>query len=294
LSPETLGFIGLGSIGAPMATNLVAAGHRVVGFDVAGTRERLPSGAIAANSVEETAAQVDTLFMSLPNGAASKTVCSQLARAERQQAHIVVDLSTIGLDAVQECARLLEHTRMVYVDAPVSGGVPGARAGSLTVMVGAERSVFEKIKPLLSAIAKKCFHMGDKPGDGQVMKLLNNFLSATALAATSEAVLFGVKYGLDIEQIIDVINASSGRNTASTDKFPQSVIPQTYDYGFAAALMSKDVDLYLDSVEAIGTCHDIGTVVARTWRDFVASFPDTDFTYVYRYLEGLQVPPGQS
>jgi len=183
---------------------------------------------------------------------------------------------------------------MVYVDAPVSGGVPGARAGSLTVMVGAERSVFEKIKPLLSAIAKKCFHMGDKPGDGQVMKLLNNFLSATALAATSEAVLFGVKYGLDIEQIIDVINASSGRNTASTDKFPQSVIPQTYDYGFAAALMSKDVDLYLDSVEAIGTCHDIGTVVARTWRDFVASFPDTDFTYVYRYLEGLQVPPGQS
>jgi len=294
LSPETLGFIGLGSIGAPMATNLVAAGHRVVGFDVAGTRERLPSGAIAANSVEETAAQVDTLFMSLPNGAASKTVCSQLARAERQQAHIVVDLSTIGLDAVQECARLLEHTRMVYVDAPVSGGVPGARAGSLTVMVGAERSVFEKIKPLLSAIAKKCFHMGDKPGDGQVMKLLNNFLSATALAATSEAVLFGVKYGLDIEQIIDVINASSGRNTASTDKFPQSVIPQTYDYGFAAALMSKDVDLYLDSVEAIGTCHDIGTVIARTWRDFVASFPDTDFTYVYRYLEGLQVPPGQS
>jgi len=294
LSPETLGFIGLGSIGAPMATNLVAAGHRVVGFDVAGTKERLPSGAVAANSVEETAAQVDTLFMSLPNGAASKAACSQLAHAERQQANVIIDLSTIGLDAVQECARLLEHTRMVYVDAPVSGGVPGARAGSLTVMVGAERSVFEKIKPLLSAIAKNCFHMGDKPGDGQVMKLLNNFLSATALAATSEAVLFGVKYGLDIEQIIDVINASSGRNTASTDKFPQSVIPQTYDYGFAAALMGKDVDLYLESVEAIGTCHDIGTVIARTWRDFVASFPDTDFTYIYKYLEGLQVRPGQS
>jgi 3-hydroxyisobutyrate dehydrogenase-like beta-hydroxyacid dehydrogenase len=294
LSPETLGFIGLGSIGVPMASNLVAAGYKVVGFDVAGTGERLPSGAVAGNSVEETAAQVDTLFMSLPNGAASKTVCSQLARADRPQARIVVDLSTIGLDAVQECARLLEPTRMVYVDAPVSGGVPGARAGSLTVMVGAERPVFEKISPLLSAIAKNCFHMGDKPGDGQVMKLLNNFLSATALAATSEAVLFGVKFGLDIEQIVKVINASSGRNTASTDKFPQSVIPQTYDYGFAAALMSKDVDLYLESVEAIGTRHNIGTVIARTWRDFVAAFPDRDFTYVYKYLEGLQVRSDKS
>jgi 3-hydroxyisobutyrate dehydrogenase-like beta-hydroxyacid dehydrogenase len=91
VSSETLGFIGLGSIGAPMAANLVAAGHRVVGFDVAGTGERLPSGAVAANSVEETAAQVDTLFMSLPNGTASKAVCSQLAGAERQQAHIIVE-----------------------------------------------------------------------------------------------------------------------------------------------------------------------------------------------------------
>ncbi len=287
MSLETLGFIGLGSIGAPMAGRFVDAGHKIVGFDSAGTQERLPSGAIAASSVEEVVAQVETLFMSLPNGEASKAVCSQIVRSDERRARIVVDLSTIGLTAARECARLLESTEVVYVDAPVSGGVPGARAGSLAIMVGAERTMFEKISPLLSVIAKNCFHMGDKPGDGQTMKLLNNFLSATALAATSEAVLAGSRLGLDMEQMIDVINASSGRNTASTDKFPQSVIPQTYDYGFAASLMSKDVDLYLEIVEATNTPHDIGTVIGQTWRDFVARFPDADFTYVYKYLEGM-------
>ena len=287
MSLETLGFIGLGNIGTPMAGRFVDAGHKIVGFDSAGTRERLPSGAIAANSVEEVVAQVDTLFMSLPNGEASKAVCSEIVRSDERRAQIVVDLSTIGLAAARECARLLEPTEIVYVDAPVSGGVPGARAGSLAVMVGAERPIFEKISPLLSVIAKNRFHMGDKPGDGQTMKLLNNFLSATALAATSEAVLAGSRLGLDMEQMIDVINASSGRNTASTDKFPQSVIPQTYDYGFAASLMSKDLDLYLEIVEATNTPHCIGAVMGQTWRDFVARFPDADFTYVYKYLEGM-------
>lgn len=287
MSPETLGFIGLGSIGAPMAGRFVDAGHKVVGFDSAGTQERLPSGAIAANSVEQVVAQVDTLFMSLPNGEASKAVCSQIVRSDERQARIVVDLSTIGLAAARECARLFKPAEIVYVDAPVSGGVPGARAGSLAVMVGAERPVFEKISPLLSVIAKNYFHMGDKPGDGQTMKLLNNFLSATALAATSEAVLAGSRLGLNIEQMINVINASSGRNTASTDKFPQSVIPQTYDYGFAASLMSKDVDLYLEIAETTNTPHNIGTVLGQTWRDFAARFPDADFTYAYKYLEGL-------
>jgi 3-hydroxyisobutyrate dehydrogenase-like beta-hydroxyacid dehydrogenase len=287
LSPETLGFIGLGTIGAPMAGRFVDAGHKIVGFDSAGTQERLPSGAIAANSVEEVVAQVDTLFMSLPDGEASQAVCSQIVYPDERQVRIVVDLSTIGLSAARECARLLKPAEIAYVDAPVSGGVPGARAGSLAVMVGTERLIFEKISPLLSVIAKSCFHMGDKPGDGQTMKLLNNFLSATVLAATSEAVLAGSRLGLDIEQMINVINASSGRNTASTDKFPQSVIPQTYDYGFAASLMSKDVELYLEIVEATDTPHDIGTVIGQTWRRFTARFPDADFTYVYKYLEGV-------
>jgi 3-hydroxyisobutyrate dehydrogenase len=284
---QELGFIGLGSIGAPMAERFVIAGHQVIAFDIANLQERLPLGATAADSVEELAARVDTSIMSLPNGDASKSVCSQLAEARERRVQTIVDLSTIGVAAARECAQLLEGTGMAYVDAPVSGGVPGARNGSLTVMVGTKEEVFEDIGPLLSVIAKNYFRMGDEPGHGQATKLLNNFLSATALAATSEAVLFGVKMGLNIEAVIDAVNVSSGRNTASADKFPKSVIPETYDYGFATALMKKDLDLYLESVEDAATHHDIASTVARTWRGFNDAFPDKDFTYIYKYLEDL-------
>lgn len=180
------------------------------------------------------------------------------------------------------------------MDAPVSGGPPGARAGSLTVMVGAEERVFGRVEPLLSAFAKNCFRLGDEPGQGQAMKLLNNFLSFTALAATSEAVLFGSALGMDLERMIEVINASSGRNSASMDKFPQSVIPGSYDYGFAAALAGKDMNLYIDNVKTMSTPHEIGATVVKTWQDFSTSFPDKDYTYVYEYLKekGESCEPG--
>jgi 3-hydroxyisobutyrate dehydrogenase len=282
---QDLGFVGLGSIGAPMAARFVSASYQVTAFDVASLQERLPSGAAAADSVKELAARVNTILLSLPNGDASKSVCSQLAEPEERKVETVVDLSTIGVAAARECAQLLEDTGVTYVDAPVSGGVPGARNGTLTVMVGTKEEVFEEIGPLLSVIAKNYFRMGDEPGCGQVTKLLNNFLSATALAATSEAVSLGVKMGLNIEAIIDAVNASSGRNTASADKFPKSIIPETYDYGFAGALMKKDLDLYLESVEDAAICHDIASTVAQTWRDFNDAYPDKDFTYIYKYLE---------
>lgn len=285
MSVASLGFIGLGSIGAPMAGRLVGADYTVVGFDAAGTRERLPEGASEAGSVEEVASRARTIFLSLPDGDASKAVCSVIAHATGSEVQTVVDLSTIGLPAARECARILKEAEIAYADAPVSGGVPGAREGSLAVMVGADAATFEKIRPLLGPIGKNCFHMGEKPGDGQAMKLLNNFLSATALAATSEAVLSGERLGLDIEQMIEVINASTGRNTASTGKFPKSIIPRTYDYGFASMLMSKDVELYLENAKISGTPHGIGEVVARTWRDVVWNHPESDCTYLYKYLQ---------
>jgi len=117
------------------------------------------------------------------------------------------------------------------------------------------------------------------------MKLLNNFLSATSFAATSEAVIFGAKMGLDLAQIIEVVNVSSGRSTASADKFPRSVIPRSYDFGFAGALMTKDVLLYLANARAAGTPREIGTVLARLWQRFSESCPGRDFTYFYQYLE---------
>jgi 3-hydroxyisobutyrate dehydrogenase-like beta-hydroxyacid dehydrogenase len=167
----------------------------------------------------------------------------------------------------------------------VSGGVAGARAGSLACMVGAPQAAYDAVQPLLAVLARNCFRVGDAPGQGQVMKLLNNYLSATALAATCEAVLFGASQGLDPAQMIDVINVSSGRSAASSDKFPRSILPRGYDFGFAGTLMAKDVSLYLAEAEEAETPHTVAASVARLWQRFHQAHPDADFTYLYQYFE---------
>lgn len=285
MSAETLGFIGLGRMGGPMAARLVAASYSLVGFDAAGTPERLPDGASAAACAEEVAARADTICLSLPDGDASRAVCQQLVAAPGRRVRTVVDLSTIGIRAARECAALLDTAGLTYIDAPVSGGVAGARAGSLAAMVGAPTAVFERVQPLLGVVARNCFRVGDAPGQGQAMKLLNNYLSAAALAATCEAAVFGARQGLDLAQMIDVINVSSGRSTASSDKFPRSILPRSYDFGFAGAYMTKDVRLYLEAVEQAETPHALAAAVAQLWQRFHAAHPDADFTYIHRYLE---------
>lgn len=285
MSEETLGFIGLGHMGGVMSGRLVAAGHRLIGYDAAGTRERLPSGATAAPDAAAVAAEADTVFLSLPDGDASRAVCREIAGAPGRRARMVVDLSTIGSRAARECAALLEAAGVQYVDAPVSGGVAGARAGSLAVMVGAPSEPYERLLPLLAVLGKNCFRVGDVAGQGQAMKLLNNYVSAAALASTAEAVVFGERLGLDPAQMIDVLNASSGRTTASTDKYPRSILPGTYDYGFAGALMAKDVRLYLAEAEGTAGPRDVAAVVARLWQQFLQAHPDADFTYIHQYLE---------
>ena len=287
MTGQALGFVGLGRMGGPMAGRLAAAGHRLVGFDLAGAEGRLPEGAVVAESVEEIVAVADTVFLSLPDGAASLAVCRGVAEAAERRTRVVVDLSTIGIRAARQCAAALARAGVTYVDAPVSGGVAGACSGSLAMMVGAEASQFEALEPLLAVLAANRFRVGDVPGQGQAMKLLNNFISAAATAATSEAVVFGARMGLDLAQMIEVINVSSGRTTASTDKFPRSVIPRTYDFGFAGALMAKDAALYAENAAAADVPHQLGEAVARLWQEFHEAHPHADFTAIHRYLEEL-------
>ena len=152
------------------------------------------------------------------------------------------------------------------------------------MMVGAAATSFAELRPLLELVAHSCFHVGTTPGQGQAMKLLNNFVSATALAATSEAVVLGSRLGLDLPQMVAVLNASSGRTTASSDKFPRSVIPGTYDFGFAGTLMAKDVALYLAAAAADGAPRQIAECVGEVWNRFATAYPDADFTYIYQYV----------
>jgi 3-hydroxyisobutyrate dehydrogenase len=284
MTQHTLGFAGLGRMGGPMSKRLVEAGYSLLGFDAAGTRERLPRGATAVQSIAELAARADVILLSVPDGTASALICDEIAATSNRRVHTVIDLSTIGIAAARQCAITLNGAGVGYVDAPVSGGVAGAVSGTLALMAGAPEALYAAVDPVLAVLAGKRFRVGDEPGHGQAMKLVNNYASAAALAATAEATVFGARVGLDLATMVDVLNASSGRSTASTDKFPRAVVTGTYDFGFAGALMTKDVTLYLENAVAADVPRDLAAAVAAIWQRFNVAEPEADFTAIHRYL----------
>jgi 3-hydroxyisobutyrate dehydrogenase-like beta-hydroxyacid dehydrogenase len=196
-----------------------------------------------------------------------------------------VDLSTVGSHMAVRIHDLLARRNIVQLDSPVSGGVGGAEKGTLAVMVSGPKADFAATKPALDVIGK-VFFIGDKPGSAQTMKLANNFLSATAMVATSEAVVMGVKSGLDPDVMIDVINAGSGMNTASRDKFPRAILPRSFDFGFATGLMVKDVRLCLEEMRALGLSMEVAEAVGRLWEVVIRDMgAESDFTCAIQPIE---------
>ena len=284
MSAMRFGFAGLGQMGGPMAANIVAAGFDLSVFDKAGTAERASDGAKPLESLDALAAVVDTLFLSLPDGPVTLAVARDLAALQDRAVSVVIDLSTIGLEAAKEAGQILADAGIQYIDAPVSGGQSGAIAGTITVMWGGPAKVLEIHRDVIMAIAKNLFHVGDQAGHGQTVKLLNNFLSGTAMAATSEAVAFGLSQGIEMKSLLDVVNVSTGRNTATSDKFPNRVLTGSYDAGFKTKLLTKDVGLFLDNAKAAGTPTAVAETVVDLWRRCDAALPDSDFTRIFEFL----------
>ena len=293
-----VGFIGLGRMGQPMASNLIKAGYQLSVYDVSkeAVAAMAAKGARVANSPSALASMVDTVLLSLPTPAIVREVAlGANGVGAGSKVKTVLDLSTTGATVAREIAEALAKKGITAVDSPVSGGVAGAVKGTLAVMVACARPLFTELEPMLKSIGK-VFHIGERPGMGQTMKLCNNLLSATAVAATSEAVVFGVKAGLDPKIMIDVINSGSGRNTATEDKFPKSILPRTFDFGFAMGLMYKDVKLCLEEAEAAGAQMWVANAVRQLWQ--LANHeigPDKDFTELIRVLERwaeVEVKPG--
>jgi 3-hydroxyisobutyrate dehydrogenase-like beta-hydroxyacid dehydrogenase len=249
-----IGFIGLGNMGFPMARRLLEAGHRLTVFDTRRDAiERLAAlGAQAAGSVREVADRVETVMASLPTPDIVLAVATGADGViEGKRVLRFVDLSTTGAVMARRVCAALSERNIVQIDSPVSGGVDGAENGTLAVMASGPRAEVEAVEPAL-AVFGKVFLIGEQPGAGQTMKLANNVLSATAMAATSEAMVIGVKAGLDPRVMLDVINAGSGRNTATEHKFSRAVLPGTFDLGFSNGLMMKDVKLCLAEAQALG------------------------------------------
>ncbi len=278
-----IGWIGLGQMGHRMAGNVAAAGYPMVVADATST-ELAPKGAHIATCNREVGERAEIVLLSVPDGAASLAVCRDLIQADSRTVEVVIDSSTIGMSAAGTAHDLLDAEGIRYVDAPVSGGIAGAEAASLSIILGCDQALFERVSPLLSNIGGHLFHVGEKPGMGQAVKLLNNFLSATAMAATSEAMAFGASVGLDMQTVLDVVNRSTGQNTASRDKFPKRVVTEHYDGGFAAAMMAKDVRLYLDEVGRTGSASGIAAEIEALWSAFDASTPGADFTRIYPFI----------
>ena len=283
-----IGFIGLGNMGQPMARRLIEAGHKLVVYDTRNdaVAPLVALGAQLASSPADVADRVETVMASLP----SLQISEKVAMGEGGVIHgkrikRFIDLSTTGSQVAAKIATTLAKKNIVQIDSPVSGGVGGATKGTLAVMVSGPKAEIDLVKDVL-AVFGKVFVIGDKPGMAQTMKLANNFLSATAMAATSEAVAMGVKAGLDPAVMIDVINAGSGRTTASDGKFPQAVLPRTFNYGFATALMLKDVRLCSDEAKALNVSNAVMNAVLDQWETTNAEYGgDSDFTAIVKMIE---------
>jgi 3-hydroxyisobutyrate dehydrogenase len=278
---NTIGWIGVGSMGHRMCRHLTAAGHALVVAD-ATSSERAPPEARIATANAEVAQLADTIILSLPDGSVSEAVARQLATAPARKVATVIDTSTIGIAAAEAVDTILAEAGIHFIDAPVSGGTAGADKATLAIMVACPSESYERCKGLLALMGKP-FHVGPKPGQGQAVKLLNNYLSATALAATSEAIAFGTQLGIDMKVILDIVNASSGRNSATDDKFPRRIMQGKYDAGFTAKLQLKDIRLYLENARAAGIADEIASTVVAVWDKMDADLPGADITQMYPY-----------
>lgn len=281
----TVGFIGLGRMGAPMASRLVGHADRLLVHDISSEAMAalVVQGAEAASSAAQIGAQCEIVFTSLPTPPIVRDTVSQIVSGGSPR--IFCDLSTSGPKLAKELAETLAAKGIASFDAPVSGGIAKAADGSLALMVGGPEALYPEIEPLLSRFGKPVF-MGETPGAGQTMKLVNNLLGAVAIGVTAEGMAFGIKAGLDPARMIEVLNQSTGINSATRDKWPKSVLPRTFDFGFAAALSLKDTRLLMDEAEAAGVPLPLGRIVEDyLTRTLEREGADADFTAIAKVVE---------
>lgn len=287
MAGETIGFVGLGNMGSVMAGRLLDAGRKLVVFDVNAQAVAALSarGAAAAGSVREVADKAEIVLVSLPTPPIVQEVASGLAGGSRIKTFI--DLSTTGPRVAEAVAAALAAHGVTALDAPVSGGVGGAKKGTLAVMVSGPRAAFDAHDPLLKTFGRT-FFIGEKRGAAQTMKLANNLIAATTLAVTCEAVTLGEKAGLDPKVMIEILNVSSGRSSASDDKFPRSILPRTFDFGFQTGLSWKDVRLCLEEASAFGVPMVVGSAANQMLAMTAARYGlNSDFTMMMKVTEHL-------
>ena len=288
-SRATIGFAGLGHMGTPMANRLAAAGHRLRVYDIAPAaraRHEGLDGVAVVSQVAEIADGADVVILMLPDSA----VVTQVLLADGllgrvAPSAVVVDMSSSEPGRTRELARVAADRGVTLVDAPVSGGVAGARNGSLTIMLGGPPSVLDRLRPVLEVLGSQVMHAGDIVGAGHAVKALNNLMSAAHLLASSEALLAGRQFGLDPEVMLSIVNSSSGRSGSTQLKWPKYILPETYDSGFGLRLMLKDMRIALQLAQEAGVPAPLGQAAAAAWAAAAEDLPPAaDHTEIARWL----------
>ncbi len=291
-----IGFIGLGNMGLPMARNLVKAGHAVVGFDVSEySAERLAAdGGTRANSLAGACKQAEIVITMLPAGAQVREVYLGAGGVLSAVAPgtLLIDSSTIDVETARDVAQAAQGKGLAMIDAPVSGGVAGAQAATLTFMVGGPDDAFARARPVLEKLGKTIVHAGG-PGNGQAAKICNNMILGASMIVVSEAFLLAEKLGLDAQKLFDISSKSSGQCWSMTSycpvpgPVPASPANRDYKAGFTAAMMLKDLKLAQDAARATRAATPLGAGAAAVYERYVDSGDGSaDFSGIIRYLRG--------
>lgn len=286
----TVGFVGLGNMGEPMCRQLLDGGYTVWVYDAnpEATARLEETAARPATSLQELASETTVVLLSLPNSdVVEEVVLGEEGLVGGLSGQTIIDLSSSKPLRTQALAEKLTARGVRMLDAPVSGGVPRAKEGTLAIMVGGEEEVFEEHRSLLGHFGQKIFYMGGH-GAGHLTKALNNLLSATTLVSASEAVLLGMEGGLDPERFIEVVNVSTGRSNSTEAKFPNYILNRAFDAGFSTEFYNKDVTTALETAAEYDFPMTVGSAVGSIWKDAVEEgYGPRDHTEIYAFLEGL-------
>ena len=287
MAPSEVGFVGLGNMGMAMARRLPAAGYQVVGYDASAEIMRDIAGLDGFTPAPGiTGLGTDVVMLCLPDSDVVEHVLLAEGLLDSVPAGgMVIDMSSSDPARTRALAARADEVDVTLIDAPVSGGVSGARAGTLTIMVGGLPEAFDLARPMLAAIGKRVLHAGDV-GAGHAVKALNNLMSAAHLIVSSEALIAGRRFGLDPAVALEIINGSSGRSGSTENKWPNYVLTEKFDAGFTIRLMVKDMRLALGIEHATGTPSPVSEAALAAWEAALSELPgDADHTEIARWLD---------
>ena len=288
--PTSIGFVGLGNMGAVMSARLVAAGFTVHGHDIS-SRARAAladAGGLAHDNLGDAVRDASLVILMLPSSNAVEAVVRD-PQFTPAAGTTVIDMSSSEPSRTQALAAELGQREITLVDAPVSGGVAGARAGRLTIMVGADATAVDRLRPVFEPLGDPVSVGG--VGAGHAVKALNNLLSATHLLSTAEVMAAGQRFGLDPRVMIDVFNRSSGQSRSTSSKWPDFVLPGTFNSGFALALMVKDMRIALGLADQVGAADRLSRSSLEVWAAAAEALPPTaDQTELARWVLGMSAP----